>query len=144
MKYRILRFLLFASAFAWAISIVAVFLPWPLAVAALQNMGGGDIPNDPMLNYWLRGAAATFTGVGILFFAVALRPDKYRSMIGLMGSLMFLQGLVMLVYGVMLELSPFPFYADAAFCMLVGAVIFYLRNEEKDLNSNKALEDTSQ
>jgi peptidoglycan/LPS O-acetylase OafA/YrhL len=132
MKYRILRFLLFASAFAWAVSIVAVFLPWPLAVAALQNMGGGNIPDDPMLNYWLRGAAATFTGVGVIFFVVALRPDKYRNIIGLMGSLMFLEGLVMLVYGVLLGLRPFPFYADTVFCMLVGAVIVWLRNEEKD------------
>ncbi len=53
---RLLRILLLASAFAWAVSAVAVVLPWSTALIALQGLGASDIPTDPMLDYWLRMA----------------------------------------------------------------------------------------
>jgi hypothetical protein len=129
MRYRLLRLLLFVSAFAWAVSVVAVVLPWPTAVTALNGLGAGAVPNDPMLDYWLRMAAGAFTGVGIFFLVLGLWPRRFSNVIGLAAALMFLEGLVLLVHGLRLGLPPFPFYADAAFCLLVGAGIWILRNE---------------
>ncbi len=129
MKYRLLRLLLFVSAFAWAVSVVAVVLPWPTAAAALNGLGAGAIPNDPMLDYWLRMAAGAFTGVGIFFLVVGLWPRRFSNVIGLAAALMFLEGVVLLVHGFRLGLPPFPFYADTAFCLLVGAGIWILRGE---------------
>ena len=130
MKYRLLRLFLFASALAWGISIVAVFLPWTVAVNSLQSMGAGQIPNDPMLNYWLRMAAGGFTFVGIIFLLIGINPERYRNIIGLMAILMFFEGLIILFSGLRLHLKPFPFYSDAGFCILSGLTIFYLRNEK--------------
>lgn len=129
MKTRLLRLLLLASAFAWAVSVVAVLLPWPMAVTALRGLGAGEIPADPMLDYWLRMAAGAFTGVGIFFLALALWPRRFANVIGMAGTLMFAEGLVLLVHGLRLGLPPFPFYADTAFCLLVGAGIWILRKE---------------
>ena len=131
MKYRLLRLFLLASALAWGISIVAVFLPWSVAVNSLQSMGAGQIPNDPMLNYWLRMAAGGFTFVGIIFLLIGINPERYRNIIGLMAVLMFFEGLIILFSGLHLHLQPFPFYSDASFCILSGLAIFYLRNEKK-------------
>ena len=131
MKYRLLRFLLFASAFAWGVSAVGVVLSWPAALIALQGLGVGEIPYDPMLDYWLRMAAGAFTGVGIFFFIVGLWPSKFSNVIGILAVLMFLEGIVILVHGFRLGLSPFPFYSDAGFCLLVGAGIWILKDEAK-------------
>jgi FtsH-binding integral membrane protein len=136
MKYRLLRLLLFASALAWGISIVAVFLPWSTAVDSLQSMGATAIPNDPMLNYWLRMAAGGFTFVGVIFLLIGLNPEKYRNIIGLMAILMFLEGLILLVSGLYLNLKPFPFYSDSGFCIISGLAIFYLRNAKKEILNN--------
>ena len=128
MKYRLLRMILFASALAWGISIIAVFLPWSLAINSLQSMGAGQIPNDPMLNYWLRMAAGGFTVVGVIFLLAGLQPDKYRNIIGLMGVLMFLEGIIIFISGLHLGLKLFPFWSDAGFCLLAGSAIWFLRN----------------
>ena len=128
-KLRLLRLLLFASAFAWGASVVCVLLPWPMAVLAMQGLGAGELPADPMLNYWLRMAAGVFTGVGLFFLVLGVRPHQYANVIGLAGGMMFVEGLVLLGYGLHLGLRPFPFYADTAFCLLVGAGIWMLRHE---------------
>jgi hypothetical protein len=127
MKLRLLRFLLLTSALAWAVSVFAVVLPWPMAVMALQGLGAGEIPADPMLDYWLRMAAGAFTGVGIFFLALAIWPARFANIIGLAGILMFGEGLVLLVHGLRLGLGPVPFYADTAFCLVAGVGIWVLR-----------------
>jgi hypothetical protein len=129
MKMRLLRVLLLAAACAWGVSVVAIILPWPMAVPVLQGLGAGEIPADPMLDYWLRMAAGAFTGIGIFFLALAIWPRRFANVIGMAGALMFAEGLVLLAHGVRLGLRPFPFYADTAFCLLVGAGIWMLRKE---------------
>jgi predicted tellurium resistance membrane protein TerC len=123
--------MLFASSFVWGISIIAVVIPWPAAINSLNGLGAGVIPNDPMLDYWLRMAAAAFTIIGMLFFVTALWPAKYQNLVGLLGLLQVFEGIVLLVHGLRLELRPFPFYADTAFCLFAGALIWALRNEAK-------------
>ena len=129
MKRRLLRLFLFVTVFGWAISIFGVVLPWSTAITGLQCLGAGEIPHDPMVDYWMRMAAGAFTGIGIFVLFVALWPKKFRNVIGLIGCLSVLEGLVLLVHGLRLGLPPFPFYGDAAFCLLIGAGIWILKNE---------------
>ena len=77
MRLRLLRMLLFFSAFAWGISIVGVFVPWSIAVELLQGLGLKNVAYDPMLDYWLRMASGAFFLVGILFLLFAVNPKKY-------------------------------------------------------------------
>ena len=130
MKYRILRLLLFTAAFGWAISVVGLLLPWSLAVTGLNGLGAGAIPHDPMLDYWLRMAAGAFTGIGLLFLIVAIRPRRFRNLIGLIGLFQFSEGVILLVHGARLGLPAFPFYGDVAFCLFIGSGILLLRNEK--------------
>ena len=131
MKYRILRMLLFFSAFVWGISVFGVVVPWDKAVEALNGLGAGAIPHDPMLEYWLRMAAGAFTGVGIFFLVLAINPRRYANVIPLAAGLMFGEGVVLLVSGLRLGLRPFPFYADTAACLAVAAGIIILAGEAR-------------
>ena len=126
MKRRILRVLLLASAAAWGVSVVGVFLPWDVAVTALQGLGARAIPTDPMLDYWMRMASGAFFGVGVFFLMLAWRPDAFANVIPLAGGLMLLEGITLAVHGLRLHLRPFPFWADTAFCLFVGAGIVAL------------------
>jgi len=139
MKARLLRLLLLASAFAWAVSVVGVILPWPVVVTALQGLGARAVPADPMLDYWLRMAAGAFTGVGLFFLALAIWPKRFANVIGMAGALMFAEGIVLLVHGLRLGLPPFPFYADTVFCLLVGAGIWTLRDEAANIGVHDSL-----
>jgi hypothetical protein len=137
MKKRLLRMLLMFSALAWGISALGIVLPWPAAAAGLQGLGAGSIPQDPMLDYWLRMAAGAFTGVGVFFLILAVWPSRHANVIGIAAALMFAEGIILLVHGLRLDLRPFPFYADTSFCILVSAGIWMLRNEAKQRYDKK-------
>ena len=98
-------------------------------MTALNGLGAGYIPADPMLDYWLRMASGAFTGVGIFFLILATWPKRFENVIGMAAALMFAEGLVLLFHGLRLGLPLFPFTADTAFCLLVGGGIWILRRE---------------
>lgn len=123
----LLRVLLGGAGLGWAVSVLGVFLPWPVAVRWLQDFGhAAALPDDPMCNYWLRMAAGAFTLVGVLFLAAALRPQRYRTLIPLLALLSLLEGAVLLTYGLVLHLAPMPFAADVAICLIPGIGILVL------------------
>ena len=122
----ILRVMLLCAGFGWFISAFGIFLPWSEVVKQLVGLGAGQLPADPMLNYWLRMTATAFTAIGIFFFILAVNPRKYISMLLLGGIFMLCEGLVLLVYGLKLGLDPIPFYVDTAFCLSLGIAILII------------------
>jgi len=104
----------------------------------LKGLGAGDIPHDPMLDYWLRMAAGAFTGIGVFFFWMALKPRRFQAAVPIVGILLVAEGLVLLVYGIKLKLEPLPFIVDVAFCLATGIGIWLLRNEAKNALNLKA------
>lgn len=131
MKRRLLRLLLGVAAFGWLISVLGVVFPWDWAVIGFQGLGAGDIPHDPMLNYWMRMAAGAFTGIGVVFLLLAFWPDRYANLIRPAGILMVAEGLVLLVHGLRLGLGPFPLVGDVSFCLLIGLGICLLHSEAR-------------
>jgi len=138
MKLKLLQILLIAAAFGWGISVYGVFASWDSAVVQLKGLGAGDIPHDPMLDYWLRMAAGAFTGIGVFFFWMALKPRRFQAAVPIVGILLVAEGLVLLVYGIKLKLEPLPFIVDVAFCLATGIGIWLLRNEAKNALNLKA------
>ncbi len=126
MKLKLLRLTLAFSAFAWGVSLFGVFASWSAAQAVFQELGAGNINHDPMLDYWLRMAAGLFSLVGALFLVLALRPLQHRAIIPWFGGFMLVEGIVLLVQGLRLRLSPIRFVADTLACLGAGAAILYL------------------
>ena len=94
--------------------------PWSWAVAGLHGLGAENIPNDPMLNYWMRMAGGGFSIIGALFAAILIAPKKYAVLIPLMAYLSIAEGVILLVSGLLIGLPPFPFWGDTSFCLGVG------------------------
>ena len=116
----LLRIMLLSAAFGWGISAFGIFLSWPVVVDQLTGLGAGQIPNEPMLNYWLRMTAGAFTAIGILFLLLAVNPRKYAVMLPFAGFFMIGEGLILLTYGLILGLDPLPFWVYSGFCLLLG------------------------
>ena len=129
LRVSLLRLLLAGAGAGWAISVIGVFLPWSVATEWLEQMGGsGPIPNDPMANYWLRMAAGAFTSVGVLFLLCAWQPRKFARVIPILAILSLAEGIVLLAYGLLLDLALFPFVADVAICIVPGVGVLLLRH----------------
>ncbi len=131
MNLRLLRLFLGFASVAWGISIVGVFLTWSSAVEALQGLGAKSIPNDPMLDYWLRMAAGAFGLIGGWYLVLMIWPRKFAAAIPWFGGLMIAEGCILLLHGIRLSLPPFPFYGDTAACFLGGAGILYFSQRAK-------------
>ncbi|HCE42178.1 MAG TPA: hypothetical protein DET40_01350 [Lentisphaeria bacterium] len=128
MYTRLQKLILIVAASGWGISILGVLLPWSVATAGLNGLGAGAIPDDPMLNYWLRMAGGGFTMIGVIFAAILIFPGKYAVIIPLMAYLCIAEGIVLLISGLRLGLPPFPFLCDTAFCILVGTGLLLIQS----------------
>ena len=121
----VLRIVLCTCAFGWGISAAGIFLPWNFISEQLKNMGAINIPDDPMLNYWLRMTAGAFTFIGILFLLPAWKPRKYFIMLRMLACFMVIEGLLLAGFGITLKCA-ITFCVDSAFCILTGCLIFTL------------------
>ena len=126
-RQRLFNILLVFGAIGWMVSVVGVLLPWPTVLAGLKGLGANAIAYDPMLDYWLRMTAGAFTMIGVLFLLPLLWPQRFDSLVPVLAWLMIAEGAVLLVHGLRLGLSPFPFYGDTAFCLAVGIGLLLLR-----------------
>ena len=131
MYTRLLKLLLAVAVFGWGISILGVVLPWSVATTGLSGLGAGPIPDDPMLNYWLRMAGGGFTMVGVVFAAILVAPKKYAILIPLMAWLSIAEGAILLVSGLRLGLPPFPFWGDTSFCLGIGVGLLLVHPRAK-------------
>lgn len=126
-RFRLLRLVLVFSAFVWGVSAFGVFLKWETAASTLQGLGAQPIAYDPMLDYWLRMASGAFALVGTGYLLLAIYPRKFAAILAWFGWIMVLEGLVLLVHGLRLDLPPFPFVGDVSASLLGGFGILALR-----------------
>ncbi len=137
-RFNLLRLLLLGAGLGWGLTIVGAFLPWDWATEHLEKFGGsGEIPDDVMLNYWMRMASGAFGFVGAFFLLAAWKPFYYKNIIPILAYGSILEGAILLFYGIKFDLPIFPFGPDVAIALIPGIGILLLRGE---LNNNLSIE----
>jgi len=127
-RYNLLRLLLLGAGLGWGLTLVGAFLPWEWATDHLERFGGAqEIPDDVMLNYWMRMASGAFGIVGLLFLLAAWRPHHYKNIIGVLAYASIFEGAILLFYGLKFDLSLFPFGPDVAIALIPGIGILLLK-----------------
>ena len=117
---------LFVGACGWGISVIFLIGSWDKCMEQFRWMGVEGLQHEPILEYWLRMAAAAFTWIGALFGAAAFRPAKFAAVIPWLGWFSLVVGLVLLWSGwsVGMTRAKYPaFVPDIVFCLSVGAAI---------------------
>jgi hypothetical protein len=119
------------AALAWGVSVFGVFMSWSTAEQALEGLGAQPIACDRMLDYWLRMASGAFALVGGWYLVMMIWPRKHYAAIPWFGGLMVVEGLILLIHGLRLDLPPLPFYADTTACLGCGSAILFLSRYAK-------------
>ena len=122
----ILRLGLLLSACGWGISFFFTFAPWDAATEQLQDMGANVIPDDPLLDYWLRMASSAFGCIGIGSALACLRPAAFDGLIRLLGPFHFIVGTTLAIAAYQNHLTPKlhpTFIPDITFCFVSGLLI---------------------
>ncbi|MBE0535183.1 MAG: hypothetical protein IH624_05890 [Phycisphaerae bacterium] len=133
----LLRLLLISAGVAWGVSVAGLVLPWAMVEKELRGLGAGTV-DDVMVQYWLKMAAAVYTALGCFYVWVAIRPVRYRAVIGLIGWLHVILGAVFLVNGQMLGVGAIPLYVDVGFCFCVGLGIVAVNGRLRDCFDSEA------
>ena len=130
LKVQLLRLLLFGAALGWGLTIVGVFLPWEWARYHLEVFGGsGEIPDDVMLNYWMRMASGAFGSVGLFFLLAAWKPFEYKNIIPILAYCSIFEGVILVFYGIKFGLPIFPFGVDVLIALIPGLGILILKDQ---------------
>ena len=112
----------------WGLTIVGAFLPWEWATDHLERFGGsGEIPNDVMLNYWMRMASGAFGFVGVFFLLAAWKPYQYKNIVPVLAYGSLVEGAILLFYGIKFDIPVFPFGPDVAIALIPGFGILLLK-----------------
>jgi hypothetical protein len=122
--YILLRVLLVCAGFGWFISVFGVFMPWSFVAKQLTELGAQNLPNDPMLNYWLRMTAGAFSFIGLAFLALSLKPQQHLGVIRFAAVFLIVEGVILGTAGLALKLFPIPYCVDSLFCLVIGIGIF--------------------
>ena len=89
-------------------------------------MGAGKIPDDPLLNYWLRMASVSFGCIGVGSAMACLRPVRYFGLVRLLGPFHLVVGTTLAISAWRIPLSPDlhpTFIPDIVFCFLTATLI---------------------
>jgi hypothetical protein len=123
---RVLRLGLLLSSAGWGISFLFTFTSWEFASDQLFLMGAERIEYQPLLDYWLKMASATFGCLGIASVLACAWPDRFQGMILLLGPFHAFLGIVLTVSakvnGLKTNIHP-TFAADITFCFVTSILI---------------------
>lgn len=131
----VLRILLVCAGFGWIISLFGIFMPWSFVARQLTELGAQQLPDDPMLNYWLRMTAGAFSFIGLAFLALSLRPERFMTVIRFAAIFMIVEGMILATVGLALKLFPIPFCVDSSFCLVIGIGILLSARQKPERGS---------
>ena len=116
----ILRFFLIAAALAWGCSVLGLVVSWPIVEKQLTEYSAVFAEGDIMIPYWLRMAAAVYTLAGCFYVIIAVKPVRYRAVIGPIGYMHLALTAILLTNGLILGVDAIPLYVDTGFCLCTG------------------------
>lgn len=123
---RILRLGLLLSSIGWGISFLFTVSSWESASEHLYLMGADRIEYQPLLDYWLRMASATFGCIGIASAVACIWPARFEGLVCLIGPFHGFIGTVLATSAISnhLKTERHPtFVADITFCYVTALLV---------------------
>ena len=135
-KDTILRIFLIYSSIGWVVCLAGLFISNKFAAELMGWFGGvsaDGIMEVPIYAYWFRMASTVFGLIGVGYLLLALKPAKYANVIPIAGWFMVVEGLILLVHGMILGLPITPWLGDVGFCLVGGSgILLTIKKVGKD------------
>lgn len=122
-------------------AIPFIVLPWGIIEAIMMAFGLKsipEIPEIPAVMYFMRIACGVLGLVGIFFIMLARNPLDYGPMLNLGAYGLIVFGLLALVLGLRLRISPMVFLGDTLFGIVLGVVVAVLSFKARSVSETKA------
>ena len=124
-----LKIALWICALGCLTAIPFIVLPWGIIEDIMMWFGLKPVPDIPAVMYFIRIACGVFGLIGIFFIILARNPLDYGPMLNLGAYGLIVFGLLGLILGLSLKISPTVFWGDAIFGIVLGIVIAILSSK---------------
>ncbi|MBI5207756.1 MAG: hypothetical protein HY934_08190 [Candidatus Firestonebacteria bacterium] len=133
-----LKIALWIAGISCLIAIPFLFLPWSFIENVYKWFGQNPIPNIPTAVSLFRISCGIFGLIGVFFIILALNPLNYGPMLSLGAYGLILFGLLCLINGIILKISPVFYTLKPLFSLILGSIIiiFYKRVMSSELKNN--------
>lgn len=139
-KFLLNAFLIY-SAIVWLVCLAGIFVPGVTAFNLLSYIGGVEpdlLCSDPIYAYWLRMASSVFAFIGVLFLLPVFRPEKFQPLLPVLGIFMVVEGLILMVHGLMLKMPVTPMWSDVGVCLVGGiGILLSLRKNKTQTEAQR-------
>lgn len=126
-----LKVALWVAAIGCLTAVPFIVLPWHVLNKIVLWFGFEPIPNDQLVMYILRVSCGIYGLIGVYFIILARNPLGCGPMLDLGAYGLAIFGLLSLVIGLSLEISPRVFAGDALSGLILGIVIIVLSSKAK-------------
>jgi hypothetical protein len=121
-----LKVALWITAIGFLTTVPFIFLPWSVLDAITSFTGHDPIPDIPVVIYLTKICCVIAGFIGIFFIILARNPLGYGPMVYLGAYGLIVLGLLELILGLTIDISPIVYIGDAFFALILGIIILVL------------------
>ena len=121
-----LKVILWILAIAFMTGFVFMILPWGVIDGIYSIAGEPPFPKTPVADYSLRVTCAIVGAIGIYFLFLALNPSKYRILVFYSSYALMAIGLLCVVIGLIVGVSPAIIIGDGGFGIILGLILLLM------------------
>ncbi|MBL7177639.1 MAG: hypothetical protein ISS66_17595 [Desulfobacteraceae bacterium] len=118
-----LKVVLWITGIGCLTAVPFIFLPWSVIKAMASFFGHDPIPDVPVLIYFTKVLCGAGGFIGIFFIILARNPLGYGPMLYLGAYGLIVLGLLELVLGIIIDVSPIVYIGDVSFALILGIII---------------------
>lgn len=126
-----LKVTLWITAIGCLVAVPFIVLPWSVLEKIVLWFGIGSISNDPFVMYLLRVSCGVYGLIGVYFIILAKNPLNYGPMLNIGAYGLVLFGLLSLIMGVGLGISPKAYTGDFLSGLVLGVSIIVFSSKAK-------------
>ena len=122
------------------IAVPFIVLPWSVVEKVALWFGAGPLPDDPLVMYLLRASCGVYGLIGIFFIILAQNPLNYGPMLNVGAYGMIIFGLLSLIVGVGLDVSPKVYAGDFLSGLMLGIAVIVFSSKAKNAENRDGAE----
>ncbi|MDI6752725.1 MAG: hypothetical protein QME07_07785 [bacterium] len=136
-EMKVLKIALWICGIGCLTVIPFMVLPWAMVENAYRWFGYEPIPAIPTAMYLFRIACGIFGLIGVYFIILAQNPLRYGLMLSLGAYGLISFGLLCLVVGIILKMSPMFYIGEASFPLVLGIIILALSSKAQGMSEEE-------
>jgi hypothetical protein len=125
-KERFFKLFLRISGSVALLALVAVFMPYSWMNIIHQQLGLGELPNQPIVGYLARSTSAFYAFFGSLLWCLSFHLNRYRPVVHFLGAMVIVFGVIILIIDLREGLPLYWSLTEGPINIALGAIIFIL------------------